>query len=266
MKEQMKSAMEHIVKKYNGYVQLVCFLLTLIFGVILNLLDVQEKQSIIIELLCVISVEIIVGNLYQCVKYDQKNMVNIEIEKGYDKFSELLSDENAKRISDLFISGVTCSSVWPHIEKIKKLLKEKRTVRILISSDDAIDANVAICCENDSEKKRQRNKEDILNKINTLRIILMNNDETILKAYKEDRFQIRRTDVPFTLSYVGINLFDNNHNKKIQVLQNVAYQETRMCPTMFLNVSDNEDLFNYYFESLNKLWENAIPYEITDWV
>ena len=63
MKKQKRITIEYFVKKYNGHVQLVCFLLTLIFGIILNLFDVQEKQSIIIELLCLLSTEIIVGNL-----------------------------------------------------------------------------------------------------------------------------------------------------------------------------------------------------------
>ena len=257
MKKQKKITVKYFIKKYNSYLQMICLLFTLIIGVILNILDVLEKQEIIIDLLCLVSVEIIIGNLYQCIEYDLKNMIAIEMEEGYIKFDKLLSEVK----TDLFISGITCNSIWKYTEEIEEILKKNLKIRILTSSEDAIDDNIRIICDNISNDASEINKDEARRKLTaTLDIVYTN--VIIQEAYNDGRFQIRKTDVPFTLSFIGINLFGNKNKKILKITQNVAYHEIRKCPSMILHYSDNKKLFKYYFRSLEKLWEKAVPHEV----
>lgn len=258
----------NFIRKYNGYLQIFLLIIILTIGIIFSKLNIQDRETIIIEILLLLSLEILIyiisndtfqDNLFDLfnMRFDRGNIVHIEQEEGYDRFTSLLSQAQ----DDLFISGITCSGIWIYNNRLVELLNQGCHIRLLVSDEGAIESNIFICSGNEIDRvgkdvaiKEVTNKMKIsLNSLKT--------NVTIKEACNKDIFEIRRTKVPFTMSCVGINLSSKENNKKqLKITHNVTYHEMRQCPSMLLNPIDNDDLYRFYLETLEKLWEEATPY------
>ncbi len=77
-------------------------------------------------------------------------------------------------------------------------------------------------------------------------------------------FEIRTTNIPFTMACVGTNIFSNNtYNTQIKISQYIPGREMNKCPNMFVNPNNNNDLYNYYLDTLKELWNNAGTLNVT---
>lgn len=283
MINKWEKIVEKIVEKYNGYIQAVFLILTLILGIVINKLEYCEVQLIIIDLTVLISLDMIVLNiknsilqnkLESLVNYNKKqnknlkcllkynkqmcNTVLINIGEGYNEFPLLLQSVN----NDLFISGMACNGVWNHTSKIEELLKNGYYIRILISSEKAIENNVRIYYGLSSDKEMKDYFDDLHAKICITLNALKTNQ--IIKSNYNKNFEVRRTDIPFTTAYVGINIYGNSDSKKqLKITQYVPGHEKDCQPNIILDSNNNNDLYEYHVETLKKIWDNATPVSIS---
>lgn len=267
--EENKKNIENIIENYNGYIQIVFLILTLFLGIIINKLDIQDEQIIILELTVLLSIEIIILNIKDSISQDKlnrilshndksHNMVLIDIDEGYTQFPFLLQQAN----SDLFISGMTCNGIWNYTSTIEELLRSGSHIRILISSEKAIEDNVRIYYQLDSEPEISDYIDDAHSKINITLKALRNNK--LIKNSYDKTFEVRRTNIPFTTAYVGINIYGSNGiNKQLKVTQYVSGNETEKCPNMLLDSNENNFLYEYYIKTLKKIWDTAEPIDIS---
>lgn len=268
MQNKRKHIIGSFLKKYCGYFQIFFLISILVTGVLFSKFEIQEEQTIIIELLILLSLELLiysVGNdtfqddIYNLcnAKFDVRNMVHIEREEGYDRFPLLLSQAQ----DDLFVSGITCSGIWIYIGKLVELLKQGCHIRLLVSDQDAIESNIFISSGNAIYNVGKDVAKQEVSANMQASLYNLQTNTTIREAYNKNQFEIRRTKVPFTMSCVGINLFSKDENKKqLKVTHNVTYHEMRQCPSMMLNPVDNVNLYNFYVETLEQLWKEAEPF------
>lgn len=261
-------AIEKFIAKNNGYIQFFFLMATLMLGVIVNISGWQEQETIIIEMLGLLSVELIILNInrnipqvilkWLNVRNDKNHTVVVtDLEEGYNKFPSLLSQVEG----DLFISGITCNGIWNYTSTIEEILKRENKIKILISSDQALESNVRIYYGLNSKKEIEQYIDNVQSKTRITLDNLKTNE--IIKENYNKYFEIRRTDIPFTIACVGINIWSSNSQKQqLKVTTYVSNRQTEQCPNVFLNSVEHKNLYNFYVKILKELWENAEPVSI----
>lgn len=272
MFEKKKKSIESFIERNNGYIQIVFLVMTLLAGIVSNQLNWQNEQTIIIEIAILLSFEIIVLNIKDSISQDKLNrliynndkvhgVVMAETEEGYNKFPTMLSIAT----KDFFVSGIACNGVWSHTSKIERLLENGSHVRVLITTESALENNLRLYYgiknqEDDISAYIEDARKKIGITLNTLKT-----NEIIKKYYCEGKFELRRTNIPFATAYVGINILSGNSiNKELKVTHYVAGKSTAQCPNMIFNPLDNSYWYGYYIESLSKIWEEAESVRITE--
>lgn len=265
----MRLKIGNFIEKYNTFIQIILFIAILIVGIILPLFNIIDKNSLIISLLSLISFEMLFlifhNNQFQDKIYSlffnklkKSNIVCIDANDGYEKFSLLLSQAN----KDLFISGITCNSIWRYVADIKKLLENNTHIRILISSEKSIESNVLICTGVDFDvKTKEALMKNVYSKLNCFSEYILT-DAFLKEKFLTNMFEIRTTNIPFTIACVGTNIFNNNNNTQLKISQYIPGREMNKCPNMFINPNSNNELYNYYLNVLKELWDKACPLDI----
>ena len=266
----MKLKIGNFIEKYNTFIQIFLFIAILIIGMILPIFNIVDKNTIIISLLSLISIEILFlifhnnqfqDNVYRLLfnKFKKSNIVYIDTNDGYEKCSSLLLQAN----KDLFISGITCNSIWRYIADIKKLLDSNSHIRILISSENSIESNVLICTGIDFEiSTKESLMKNVYSKLNCFSEYILS-DPFLKEKFLSNMFEIRTTNIPFTIACVGTNIFSNsNKNTQLKISQYIPGREMNECPNMFINPNNNNELYNYYLNALKDLWNHAKSLDI----
>lgn len=259
----MKLRIGSYIEKYNTHIQIILFISLLIVGILFPIFSDIDKDNIVISLLALISFEILFlifhsdqfqDKIYSLFfdKFNKPNMVLIDIDEGYKVFSDLLTQVD----EDLFISGVTCSSIISYISDFEKILKKGCNINILISTKEGLKSNTLV-----SEGKCFDKNDEIMESVNSQRDILLKKFvtvEIIKTAIINKKLTIKTTNVPFTVAYVGIDVFSNSvKQKQLKVTQYIPECDISNCPCILINSLDNNKLYNFYEEYLKKAWGNA---------
>lgn len=259
----MKLKISNYIEKHNTHIQVILFIALLIAGIVFPLFNVIEKDNIIISLLALISFEILFlffhndqfqDKIYSLFfnKLEKNNMVLVDIDKGYRVFLDLLAQVD----EDLFISGITCSSLMSYISDFEEILKKGCNINILLSTIEGLKSNTLV-----SEGKCFDEDDMILASVSSQRNILLKKFmtvEIIKTAIINEKLTIKETNIPFTVAYVGIDIFDNSvKQKKLKITQYIPGCKVSDCPCILINSHENSKLYGFYDEYLKKSWENA---------
>lgn len=266
----MRLKINNLIEKYNSHIQILLFVAMLIIGLVFPIFNIISRDSVIISLLVLVSFEILFlicqndqfqDKIYKLLfaKLKKSNIVYIDTNDGYEKFSSLLLQAN----KDLFISGITCNSIWRYIADIKKLLEGNTHIRILISSEYSIESNVLICTGVDFDiNTKEALMKNVYSKLNCFSEYILT-DTFLKEKFLSNMFEIRTTNIPFTIACVGTNIFNNDtKNTQLKISQYIPGREMNKCPNMFINPSGNNELYNYYLNVLKDLWDNANSLDI----
>lgn len=253
MKKEHKQFIENIVEKWNFQIQAAVTFFTLFIGIFLKILGFDEKIDIAIGILLMIFIELILLQAKDSIMQKKVNEIKILtlINKGalirvLDYGEEAIQFFFSSANQDFFVSGIALNQlIGSQIGKLENLVKNKRKVNILLSSPEAIEMNAILYHGfNDDKEKRQEAQANIAECVsNCISSILRS--PVLCEALRTRDLEIRFSNAPFTTSYMGCNIF--NENKKTSVIKASFYQYgcTKPCDEPNIVVCKNEDEFWY---------------------
>lgn len=249
------------IEKHTAYIQLIFLILLFVVGILFPIIGI-DMQSVIFNLILIVGIEILLMlirndalqnkiNSYLCDYSINENLVSISADEDSQIFPQMLSQVE----NDLFISGITCNSIWAYTSQIKEILHKGYEIKILITSDDGIQSNTLIYKGNDLDDSLKNTK----NKIELLWNNIMS-DKQLKHYFQNNKLKIRTTKIPFTVAYVATNIYGNNiQNQQIKVTQYIPKRERGECPNVVIDPINNNKLFNYYVNCIKDLWEISEP-------
>lgn len=249
------------IEKHIALIQLLFLILILVVGILFPVLKI-DIQTVIFNLILIVGIEI----LLLLIRYDSlmytfntclndksinENSVSISVDEDSYLFPKMLSQVE----HDLFISGITCNSVWAYTSELKEILNKGYKIRILISSESAFQSNTLIYKGNDFRDSVNNTK----NKIK----LLANNiiaDEQLRNFFDNKSLEIKTSKIPFTVGFIATNIYDNNiKNKQIKITHYIPKHERAKCPYIVIDSVTNNTLFIYYLNSIKDLWDTSDP-------
>lgn len=141
-KRDWKFEIERIIETKNAIIQLVFFTLLLAISG-LSIWEIQKKETIIIELLSIISMEIVVLNIKDSIVHRKLNGLNVKIDEENGQILRVsdfdLNDFFKKTKTEFFISGIALNYFFTKFNKeIIELLQNKKTLYVIIEDPDII--------------------------------------------------------------------------------------------------------------------------------
>lgn len=256
----MNKIVNHIskfIEKHIAHIQLIFLVLLLIVGMLFPVIKI-DIQTIILNLILIVGIEILLLliryetlqnkiNYYLSNDSNDKNLIPISVDEDPQIFPHLLSQVE----NDLFISGITCNSIWAYTSQIKEILHNGYEIKILITSDDGIQGNTLIYKGNDLNESINNTKS----KIELLRNNIMS-DEQLKDCFYNNKLIIKTTKIPFTVAYVATNIYgDDIQKQRIKVTQYIPKHERSKCPNIVIDPINNNKLFSYYANSIKDMWD-----------
>ena len=269
-----KKILETIIESYNGYLQAIAILYILYVTYYGAYLGKSDTLELIIQLLTIIVYEIMILSIKDSIAQSKLNDLLVisnsinQLVPSCPQPGEAFDDFIRATREELFISGISCNNIWFYMNRIVELLDRGCTIRLLISDEDTIDENARFYFGCKNEEKDSENAavavRDVKSKIDiTLNYLKLN--DAIHKYYCNKQFEIRRTNQPFTMSFIGIDLNSMTSNRKLKVTQyTYGCGNTFACPSFLLVLPEHRHWFNYYHDIIKEQWRKSIPYELTD--
>lgn len=277
MKEvaNLKSVMEDIIEKWNGYIQGIILLIALYVGLYKGAFKSNEPITILLQIVTLLFIELFLLGVKDSIGQRKLNEMNFNMTtltqfapfdpRLLEDFQGLLQEAH----EDLFISGITCTNVLEIYESdIENLLGRGIKVRLLISTEEALEYNAGLyfgLYGEDKEKTAEFISEAQGKMATTLRNLAKY--ENLNRYFCEGKLEIRRSDSPFSIGLVGVNCFSSKSkiNKIIKITHYIyGCNNTPSCPRTLVSSFSNDHWYKYYNDFIKKQWDTAKPYAISD--
>lgn len=269
---KFKINFEEFFEKYNGLIQVVICLVSLIIGAAFNIC--QENQlGIIIGLLLLLTGEFVSLNIKDSITQRKLNNLGVrfEISKGalFRVHDFNLSDFFEKTKSQFYVSGMALNGFFQKNKSIiEEFLTEGKSIYVLIADTDSVIENTKLYHGADLDAVTfAKRVNDIFHK----QIVTLNCIDEIENLYhyiETGKFQLRVINSAISTSFVAYDIFEKevlaqNKNKVGKELKASFYQykctKPENEPNIIVDSFLSRDWYMFFKETIEKQWSDARP-------
>lgn len=270
--KRFKLNIEEKFEKYNGIIQIIIFVISLLIGAVFNICQ-NNQLGIIIGLLLLLVGESVSLNIKDSITQRKLNTLGVrfEIFKGalFRVHDFDLQDFFEKTKSQFYISGMALNGFFDKNKSIiEKFLKEGKKVFVLIVDTDSIEENAKLYHGAKLDEKTLKIREnDILHRqIVTLNCI--EEIENIYECIQEKQFQLRVINSTISTSFVAYDIFEKDvlvksKNKVGKELKASFYQykctKPENEPNIIVDSFLSRDWYIFFQEAIEEQWNDANP-------
>ena len=266
-----KEKAEEIIEQKNGIIQILLFFLLLIFSGLFAL-GIQSTTAIIIELLGIISLEVITINIKDSIVHRKLNRLGVRIE---------MEDGALFRVSDfdinpffsnahnhVFVSGIALNYfIQTFDNEIVQLLRDGKKLYILIIAPELIEESSKLYygVEKTEDKASARVSDIIRKQLMTLNHI--KNSDELFSHFERGDIELRIALNMISTSFVAYDVLFNTlgvHKEGVlyREIKALFYQYKctigRNEPNIIVNSKDNKDWYNFFKDTIEAQWNDSM--------
>lgn len=262
--EAIKCYIEDIIENYNAYIQLA-FLILILCVTALGFLSEINSESIIINLLIIISSQFLIQGIKDSIGQKKLNILtanlNIELGRLFRVDDSKMDQYFEQAQTSFFISGITLSDFF-HVYKkrITQFLSDGKKFYVLIADPDIIAENTKLY-----HGTKNNNKEHIKNII-----AVLNKQKTTLDAiniskwinYLENgQLQIRLSKAVFSTSFVtydwDCSTIDGREKKIKASFYQYGCTESSEEPNICIDNIHSREWYIFFENTITRQWNDA---------
>lgn len=264
-----KHKIEDIIESKNGWIQVCFFIAVLILSGVLAL-GIQSSTAVAIELLTLISFELLNLNIKDSIIHRKLNRMGVRIDM-YTGGLFKVGDFNIlpffeKTQSHLFISGITLNFFFQKFQsEIVNLLENGKKLYVIIVSPELISESAKLYYGVHSDKVAKFNEGEVYDKqLMTLNAI--KNPQTLYKYFENGQLRLRIAKNVFSTSFVAYDIFDNSvidkvKRKSYKEIKASFYQYectiTRDEPNIIVDSKNNENWYDFFAKTMTEQWKDS---------
>lgn len=264
-----KHKIEDVIENKNGLIQICFFAALLLLSGILAF-GIQSSISIALELLILISMELLNLNIKDSIVHRKLNRMGVRIDMytgGLFKVGDFDILPFFEKTQDhLFISGITLNFFFQKFQsEIIKLMENGKKLYVIIVSPELISESAKLYYGVKKDKVAKFNEGEVYDKqLMTLNCI--KNPQTLYKYFENGQIQLRIAKNIFSTSFVAYDVFDNSIIEKVKrkdykEIKASFYQYectiTRDEPNIIVDSKDNENWYDFFAKTMAEQWKDS---------
>lgn len=265
-----KQKIENFIEQKNGIIQ-ICFFTFLLICSGIFLLGGESYHAIILELLTLISAELLNLNIKDSIAHRKLNRMSIRLEMeagSIIRMGDFDLNRFFQRTQDhFFVSGIASNFFLQKYEnQITQLLDCGKKIYIMLVKQEFIeDCTKLYCGISLSDELYKKNKYEIINK-QIVSLNCISNPQKIFNYFENGQLQLRMAKNVLSTSFVAYDVFDNsiiaqikrNEHKEIKAsFYQYACPDTTSLPNIVVNSKDNENWYKYFSKTIYQQWKDA---------